>query len=111
MSFKIAPKATFTHDVTVMVPVDGGYVAETLKTTFNYVDQDEAKGFDLKTPDGQVAFVKRAVLTFHDLEDHEGKPVACSEELRCRLIEQRLEVRRALSDHFWSAVSKAAEGN
>ena len=47
--FKIVNNRTFTHDVAVMVPVNGGHQEDTLKTTFNYVDADKLAGFDLTT--------------------------------------------------------------
>ena len=111
MPFKIAPRATFTQDVKIMVPVDDGFEPDTLRTTFNYVDQEEQKSFDLKTAEGTIAFLKRAVARFHDLVDEKDRPVECTDALRDRLIATRLEVRAGLSSHYFGAIIKVKEGN
>ncbi|UGA45955.1 phage tail assembly chaperone [Bradyrhizobium quebecense] len=108
--FNVSPKRTFTHDVAVLVPIDAGHEEQTLKTTFNFLDTEELKDFDLRTLEGSTAFLNAIVASFHDLVDGDGGPVPYSEELRNRLI-RRQYVRSALLSHYGEAVTKAKEGN
>jgi hypothetical protein len=108
--FVISKKNTFTHDVPVLVPVDEGHDEQTLKTTFNYLDTDAVKAFDLKTAEGTTAFLVAIVSSFHDLVDDNGSSLPYSEELRDQLI-RRQYVRQALVAHYFGAVTKVAEGN
>lgn len=98
--FKIVETRTFTHDVKIMLPVDGGFVEETLKTTFNYLPADQLG----------PGFLEKAVITFCDLEDDTGKPVQCTDELRAKLLASP-NVVHGLTDYYARVIHKVAPGN
>lgn len=108
--FKIVQNRTFTHDVTVLIPIDGGHAEEKLKTTFNYLDADKLLTLDAGTSEGADAFFAAIVSSFHDCVDQNGNAVPYSEELRKTLLGMH-NVRRALFLHYDAAVRKTKEGN
>ncbi|WP_316200404.1 MULTISPECIES: hypothetical protein [unclassified Bradyrhizobium] len=111
--FKVVAQGTvrfFTHDVKVLIPSDGGHVEEQLKTKFVYLQSDELKEFDLGTIAGTDMFLDKTVMTFLDLADDDGQPIACTPEIRERLLRDP-NVRLALSAHYFAAVTKVPEGN
>jgi hypothetical protein len=94
----------------VNVPVDGGHREEVFKATFRVLDTDEAGTFDIGTPKGTTAFLRRAVIGLEDLQDEQKRPIAYSDELRERLIRIPF-VRQALLNTYLDAVTKAKAGN
>ena len=108
--FKVVPNRTFTHVVTVMMPIDGGHSAETLKVTYNSLETEEAKKFDLKSPDGSTEFMKRVIAKLDDVTDAEGKPLPYSDALRDQVIRMP-NARNAIVNGYFAAIAKAAEGN
>ncbi|MDD1534561.1 MULTISPECIES: hypothetical protein [unclassified Bradyrhizobium] len=108
--FKVADELTFTHDVKVLTPADGGHAEDVLKTTFRFLPSDELAAFDLTRADDTTAYLKAIVVAFHDLVADNGAPLAYSEELRDKLL-RRPDVRKALGNHYLAAVAKAPEGN
>ncbi len=107
---KISTKRTFTHDVPVLVPADDGHVEDTLRTTFNYLDTEEARAFDLTTPAGIDGFVDAIVGSFHDCTDDNGNALPYTPELRAELL-KRQYVCQALMAHYGNAVTKVKLGN
>ncbi|WP_316171038.1 hypothetical protein [Bradyrhizobium sp. SZCCHNRI1058] len=101
---------TFTHDVRVLMPTDDGHTEETLRTVFAYLDSDEVSTFNLATQQGTSDFLEKAVKTFTHLVDDDGQAVACTPELRAKLLKNS-SIRLALSTHYFSAVTKVPEGN
>ncbi len=108
--FDISEIRTFTHDVPIIVPVDGGFEDRNLKTTFNYIDVEETQKFDLRTPEGTTAFLVRIVSMFHDLMDGEKNPVPYTEAVRDALLRKQY-VRQGLANYYFDALGKAKEGN
>ncbi|MET4206850.1 hypothetical protein [Bradyrhizobium sp. LA2.1] len=104
--FNVTAKRTFTHDVKVSMPVDGGFSDEVLKTTFNYIPSDEMQQV-AQTDD---AFLQAVVNTFHDLVDDGKNPVACTAELRAAIL-RNSNVQQALITHYTSAIRKVPQGN
>lgn len=98
--FKIVDKRIFTHDVKIMLPIDGGFVEETLKTTFNYLPADQLG----------PGFLEKAVVTFHELEDDSGKSVTCDDELRAKLLASP-NIVHGLTDYYSRVIHKVAPGN
>lgn len=108
--FKIVQNRTFTHDVPVMVPINGGHQEDTLKTTFNYVDADRLAAFDLATGEGTDQFLEAVINCFHDCVDEAGNQLPYSDALRKQLLGMH-NVRGALTRHYVNAVRKTKEGN
>ncbi|MET4247562.1 hypothetical protein [Bradyrhizobium sp. LA6.7] len=108
--FKIVDKRTFTHEVKVFTPTDGGFSEDLLKATFNYVPTDRVASFDLSRSDDTTSFLREIVVRFSDLVDEQDQPIACTDELRERLLFVP-NVRQALITHYFEAVNRIAEGN
>lgn len=108
--FKVIEEPIFTHDVPVMTPVDGGFEEQSLKTVFRLIENDEAETFDTKTSEGTDALLGRIVVTFKDLTNESGEPIACDAELRRRLL-NRPNVWRAVIKTYFAATTKVKEGN
>ncbi len=108
--FKMIDRPEFTHDVSVMIPVDTGHREEKLKTTFRALPDDEADEFDLNTAEGTKNFLRNVIVQFADLADTEGKPVAYSPEARDKLLKHAF-IRLALVRAYFAALTKERVGN
>lgn len=108
--FKIIDNPEFTHEVKVMVPVDGGHEEQTFRARFRLVDEGEVDPLKARTAEEFVAFLKRAIVGLEDLVDAAGKPLPYSDALRDRLIALPF-IRVALTRTYLAAVTKAREGN
>lgn len=109
--FRIAASPTFKHDVPVMVPVDEGHEERALVTRFRVLALDEMMKFEpLSAMKNQTDFLNAVVVTFEDIEDDGGKPVACTAEVKARLLSLPY-VRLALMVAYERAVAKAKEKN
>lgn len=82
--FKLAANPTFTHDVEITEPVDGGHRKQKLKTTFRVITTDR---YQELIKDGDLALLREVVERFHDVEDENGQPVEYSDALRDQLIQ------------------------
>lgn len=107
--FKVATDPTFTHEVEVMVPIDGGWDRQSFKATFRVLAED-AERPDLSTVDGSTSFLRRTVTNMDGLEGEDGKPQHYSDALRDRLLRVPY-VQAALVRTYVAAVSKAPAGN
>jgi hypothetical protein len=109
--FNVLKKATFTHDVPIMVPIDGGFEEQTLKTTFNYLDSEEVKQFDVATASGTTAFLSAVVNAFHDLTTGANDAaLPYSIEVRDALFRKQY-IRQGVIAYYFEAVTKVKEGN
>jgi hypothetical protein len=108
--FDVDREPTITTSVTVQTPDGETVVSETIKTTYRVIPNSEALGYDLASPGGTDAFLKRVVIALDDLTDKSGQPVVYSEALRDRLFDQA-HVRRALAAGYFLAISEARAGN
>jgi hypothetical protein len=103
--FKVTKNQTFTHPVKVRTPIDGGYLDETFKATFNLISTEEANGFD-RTTEGTTLFLRRVLVRCDDLVDEAKQPLPWSDDLRDHLIFLP-HVRIAL----WRAYEEAIANN
>lgn len=108
--FKVVSDRTFTHDVEVLTPVDGGHEKQTFKATFALVPLDEVKAVNTNAADDVTAFLTKVVRHMADLVDENKQPVPYSDTLRDQLIQQA-DVRTGLMRAYSKALNKAAEGN
>ena len=108
--FHVTSEPTFTHPVTVMVPIDGGHREETFKATFRVVPTDEASKFNLMSEEGTRQFLVRAIVRLDELVDGQDNAIPYSDEIRDAVI-RRPDARLALSAAYFEAVSKAKGKN
>lgn len=73
--FKISSKPTFTHDVEIQVPVDGGHSTEFLKTRFRVVEFSRLENLNLGDVKDQDKYLSLIVDGFEDLVDDHDKPL------------------------------------
>ncbi len=108
--FKVIDNPTFTIEVAVLVPVDGGHDRQSVRATYNVIPTDEMAGFDLTTAKGTRKFLERAVKRLDDVVDEKGEPLPWSDRLRDRLLTLPYVVT-ALARGYFENVNKAALGN
>lgn len=108
--FKIVKTPTFVHEVSVMVPVDGGHEPQTLKCRFRVLSADEMAQHDMASPEGTETYLRAACLEFMDIVGEDGLPVPHSDALRDQLLGLTY-VRMALLRSYTEAMVKARLGN
>jgi len=108
--FKLQKNPTFTHAVTVMVPVDGGHDPQELTVRYRVVEMESVdRMISMKTQD-ITDFLKAAVVEVSDLVDDNDAPLPWSDTLRDRLF-AIYYIRIALVNGYIRAVMKARLGN
>lgn len=106
--FKVTSNPQFTHNVTVSVPVDGGFVDQTFKTTFRVLDAAQLSSDN--SVDSQIEDLRRVIVTMGDLVGEDDQPMPYSDALRDQLISLPY-VRLALLNAYVRGVTKAKPGN
>jgi hypothetical protein len=110
--FKVTKNPTFTHDVTVMVPVDGGFDEQSLKVKYNVLDLDQLQKHELSNGNvkAQGDYCNAIVADFSDMVDDDGKPITCTTALRQKLINTAY-VRIPIINAYEAAMTKAKAKN
>ena len=108
--FKIATNPEFTHNVPVMVPVDGGHSEETLSVTFRQVPMADVEAYDLNTGSDTVSFLQTVIVSVNDVVGDDDKPLPYNDALRDRLLDLS-NIRVAMVNAYLHAVMKARVGN
>lgn len=108
--FKVIKKPTFTHEVKISTPVDGGFKEETVKATYAVLGTSEAKNHDLDTAEGSLSFLRAVVRKIDDLFDEAGQAISYNDEIRDALFDTPY-VRRALADGYFAGLRGAKTGN
>lgn len=108
--FKVNSNPTFTHEVEIKTPVDGGFKTETIKTTFRLLPDDVTLSFNTRDPEGQKDFVRAIVVKMDGLVDEKDKPLDYNDELRDRVIAIPY-VRQGMFNAYVRAISAARLGN
>lgn len=106
--FKISTEATFTHEVTVCTPIDGGFREDKFKAKYRVVDIEELD--QVNDLAGQQAILKRIVCGLEDVTGDDDKPLPYSDELRDKLIAVPF-VRAAMFQTYLAAITKTRVGN
>lgn len=106
--FLVTAEKTFTHTITVCVPVDGGHVDQTFKATFRVVDPGQLTGGD--TSEGQMEDLRKVIVTLDDLVDDNREKLPYSDALRDQLLVVPY-VRIALINAYIRGITKAKLGN
>ncbi len=108
--FKIVSDPQFTHDVPVMVPVDGGHREDLLRTRFRQLRDDEMASADFETTEGIKSILRAAIVSFEDVVDDADKHIPMSDELREKLLAVPY-IRIGLANAYGRAMAKARLGN
>jgi hypothetical protein len=110
--FKITKNATFTHDVTIHAPVDGGYDEQTLKVRYRILGLDKLTKFNVTVGDldTQRDYCNAIVDGFDGLVDDDMKPIVCTTALREQLIDTSF-VRVPIIHAYEQAMTKAKSKN
>lgn len=112
--FKITENPEFTHEVTVMVPVDGGFDAQSFKARFLAISPEKMALF--YKPDlggdlgGDLGLLRKVVRALHDIVDDKGGELPYSDALLERMLALPY-VRRGLVDAYVRGVSGARVKN
>jgi hypothetical protein len=110
--FKIAANPTFTHNVDVFVPTDGGHSKQSFKATFRVAptaESDETAP-DLSTISGSTTFLRDVIVGMSELVGADDQPLTYSDQVRDELLKLPY-VRSALARTYFTAVNKASVGN
>lgn len=104
---KITKTPEWTHEVTVSVPVDGGFENQSCKVRFRLVDKsvlDDAAHQDPKT------MLCAVVARIDDLSDEADKPLEWNDAVRDQVFALPY-AQRALITAYYASVMGAREGN
>lgn len=102
--FKLTSNPTFTHEVKVAVPVDGGYRDETCRATFRVIPHSEGANLNLSDAEESTEFLKKIVVSIDDIADDNGNPLPWNDDVRDQLFGGFPYLRRALARTYFSAI-------
>lgn len=109
--FVVTNEPKFTHDVKVMVPVDGGFKEQSFKATFRVLPMAELADDPMLDPGAnQAATLRKVIAHLSDLVDDNQQAIEYSDSLRDQLIGVSY-VRIALMQTYLAAVTKSKVGN
>jgi len=108
--FIVDDNPRFTHSVTAMAPIDGGFEPQEFKVTYRVMDAAEFEKLDLNTREGSDAFLRKVVVGLDDIAGADRKALPYSDQLRDKVI--RLPwARKAIVQGYFKAIAKSVEGN
>ena len=105
--FTVSRAPTFTHEVDITVPVDGGSERVKLKTRFRVKSLDELASLERE---GETQLFAAVVDRFEDLADDEGKPVDCTDKVKEQILGYAF-VRTGIRQAFMAAMLGAERKN
>ncbi len=108
--FKLTSNPTFKRDVTISVPVDGGFREETFEATFRVLPISQFKEFDVGTLEGQETFLRKVIAGLAGITDDAGKPVPYNDKLRDEMIDFSF-IRSPLMKAYEQGIMGAREKN
>lgn len=104
--FAINTTPSFTHDVTIRIPADDGFVEQKGKVRFRLVSDDELE----QLADDVKAIVNAIVEGFPGGAEIDGKKLEDGDELKAAMLSMSA-VRTALLVHYRQAAAGARLGN
>lgn len=104
--FKLIKNPTFTHDVPIMVPIDGGYDERPLKVRYRALHADDLAQHDLTSIEGQEAYLRAIVAGFPAVIDDDGTALPDDPALFDQLVGMTF-IRTALIRGYGEAMTKA----
>ena len=84
--FTVEKNPTFTHEVPIHVPVDGGTETQTIKATYTVMTDEESETFNTGHLNGMKEFLIAAKIKMADLQDPEGKALPYNDKVRDQLL-------------------------
>jgi len=102
--FKIVSNPTFTHEVKVAVPCDGGYRDESCRATFRVIPHGEGANLNLGDADESTEFLRKIVVSIDDIADDNGNALPWNDEVRDQLFANFPYLRRALARTYFTAL-------
>lgn len=105
--FKVVDRPEFTHDVPIMVPVDGGHDEQILKTRFRLISNERWEELGVVSA---TDILDEIVVSFEDLVDASKAPLPCDPVVRTTLLGMP-HVRIGLITYYRVATQKARLGN
>ena len=108
--FKIAKTPTFRHEVTIKVPVDGGFENQTIGVVYRVLDDEAMKAHEWNTLDGQKAWLRAVIARLDDMVDEDGKALAYNDGVRDQVIALSY-ARGPLMKGYTDAMIPALVGN
>ena len=103
---KIARNPEFTHEVTVRVPVDGGFADQKFKARYRMVPWNDLGAIE-NDPESQARMV---LIGWEGIVDDEEQPIPYSDAMRDQLLGM-LFMRVAILRVYVDAVAGAKRGN
>lgn len=104
---KISSCPEWTHDVTISVPVDGGFENQTCKVRYRLLDETAIEPTDATNV---AVLLRNVVVRMDDIADEEGRPLTWNDALRDRLLSTPF-VQAALVRGYYGSVTGARVGN
>lgn len=109
--FKIEKNPHFTHEVTVMTPVDNGHREDTFKARFKVQSVAFVEGFNLiGAGPGVRDFLEQTITHLEDIVDEDREPIPFSPDLLASVLDN-YACRLALVNTYVAGVAKAKSGN
>lgn len=108
--FVVSEKPTFTHDVEVRVPTDGGFTDQKFKATFEVMPTETFAEYNMSDAASSTEFLRAVVKHMDELVDRDERPVPYSDTMRDRLLNVPY-LRSALARTYFKAVGGATLGN
>lgn len=108
--FKVIENPEFKRQVTVSVPVDGGFENQTLSVRLRVLTQERISTLVDANPGNFRPLVEAMVVELGDLIDAEGNAVACNDAVRAMVLDMPF-VRSAILRDYSEAVAGAKRGN
>lgn len=104
---KVSHRPQWAHDITISVPVDGGFEEQTARVTYRLLDETAIEPTDANNP---TAILRDVVVRMDDLADEAGKPLSWNDAVRDTLFAQPF-VQAGLIKGYYRSVTGAASGN
>jgi len=104
---KISHRPEWTHEVTISVPVDGGFENQTCKVRYRLLDETAIEATDATNV---AVLLRDVVVRMDDIADEAGQPLAWNDALRDRLLSVPF-VQAALVRGYYGSVTGARVGN
>lgn len=110
MAFRIIDNPTFTHKVSIRVPVDGGFETQSVDCTYKVIPADQLETYDLAMGKGTKDFLTDAIEKLGDVVGENGEPLTYNDALRDRLLTLPY-VRAGLVQGYYEGVTAGRLGN